>query len=69
MSARYYLISFVIVMVLTTIISWVKQTRTPREFFMIMLGVTLGFAGFVLGLIGLAKLLEFLGVAESGFVF
>lgn len=69
MSIRFYWISFLIVLVLTLIISWVKQTRTRKEFFMIMLWVTLGLTGFALGLFGLAKLLAALGIAQSGFIF
>ncbi len=69
MSLRFYWISFLVVLVLTVLISWVKQTRTSKEFFMIMLKVTLGLAGFAFGLFGLAKLLAALGIAQSGFIF
>ena len=68
MSFRYYLICFVIVLVLTTIISWVKQTRTRKEFFIIMAWVTGGLALAIGSIIGLAKLLVVLGIAESGFI-
>ena len=68
MSFRYYLICFVVVMVLTTIISWVKQTRTRKEFFTIMMWVTGGLALTIGVIIGFAKLLEVLGIAESGFI-
>ena len=68
MSFRYYLICFVIVLVLTTIISWVKQTRTRKEFFTIMAWVA-GSLVLTIGLIaGLAQLLVALGIAESGFI-
>ena len=68
MSFRYYLICFVIVLALTTIISWVKQTRTRKEFFIIMAWVA-GSLVLNIGLIiGLAKLLVALGIAESGFI-
>jgi len=68
MSFRYYLICFVIVLVLTTIISWVKQTRTRKEFFIIMAWVAGGLALTIGLLIGVAKLLTVLGIAESGFI-
>ena len=68
MSWRFYWISFVIVMGLTLIISWVKQTRTRKEFFKILLQVSLGFAGTVLGLYGLSELLVALGISKSGFI-
>lgn len=69
MSARYYWISFIVVLVLTVLISWVKETRTKKEFFLIMVAVAAGLvaAGFLLA--GLGKLLAHLGIAESGFVF
>ncbi len=69
MSVRYYWISFLVVLVLTLIISWVKQTRTRTEFFMIMAKVTLGLVGVGFGLVGLSKLLVVLGISKSGFIF
>jgi len=69
MSLRYYWISFLVVLVLTVLFSWVKQTRTRKEFFMIMLKVTLGLVGVGFGLVGLSKLLVALGISKSGFIF
>lgn len=69
MSIRFYWISFLIVMGLTVLISWVKQTRTRKEFFLIMFKVTLGFIGTVLSLWGLSTLLVALGISKSGFIF
>jgi len=69
MSVRFYWISFLIVMGLTLLISWVKQTRTRKEFLMILLKVTLGFGGTVLTLWGLSVLLVVLGISKSGFIF
>jgi len=69
MSPRYYWISFLVVLVLTLLISWVKQTRTRKEFFMIMLKVTLGLVGVGFSLVGLSKLLVALGISKSGFIF
>ncbi len=68
MSIRFYWISFLIVMGLTLLISWVKQTRTRKEFLMILLKVTLGFVGAVLGLWGFSYLLVALGISKSGFI-
>lgn len=67
-SFRYYVICFVVVLVLTLLICWVRQTRTRPEFFWVM-GMVAG-SMLALGLIlaGLAKLLVWLGVAESGFI-
>lgn len=65
-SIRYYIYSFIIVFTLTVLISWIKQVKTRKEFFRIMLYVTLGFVG-VIGLwVGLMQLLVVLGIAESG---
>lgn len=69
MSVRYYWISFLVVLVLTLLISWVKQTRTRTEFFMIMAKVTLGLVGVGFGLVGLSKLMVALGISKSGFIF
>ena len=69
MSIRFYWISFVIVMGLTILISCVKQTRTPKEFSMILLKVTLGFIGTIFTLWGLSNLLVALGISKSGFIF
>lgn len=69
MSVRYYWISFLVVLVLTVLITWVKQTRTRKEFFMIMLMVTLGLVGVGFGLVGLSKLLVALGISKAGFIF
>ena len=69
MSMRFYWISFVIVMGLTVLISWVKQTRTRKEFLTILLKVTLGFIATVLALWGLSNLLVVLGISKSGFIF
>ncbi len=69
MSIRFYWISFLIVMGLTLLISWVKQTRTRKEFLMILIKVTLGYIGTVHALWGLSYLLVVLGISKSGFIF
>lgn len=69
MSIRFYWISFLIVIGLTVLISWIKQTRTPKEFSMILLKVTLGFIGTIFALWGLSSLLVALGISKSGFIF
>ncbi|MCF8719964.1 hypothetical protein [Nitrospina gracilis] len=69
MSVRYYWISFIVVLVLTVVISWLRQTRTKKEFFTIMAGVAGGLVVIGLLIAGLGKLLEALGIAQSGFLF
>ena len=67
-SPRYYIYSFVIVLVLTVLISWVRQTRTKKEFFKIMGWVVVYFAALILMIAGLSQLLVVLGIAEAGFI-
>ncbi len=68
MLVRYYWISFILVLSLTVAISWVRQTRTRKEFFIIMGAVTAGLVVLGLLIYVLAILLEYLGIAESGFI-
>ena len=67
MSPRYYLITAILVVVLTLIISVWKQKQTKREIFGVMIKVILALAVIVGGVMGFAQLLAFLGVAQSGF--
>ena len=66
-SPRYYIYSFIIVFTLTVVITWVRQTRSKKEFFQTMGWVALGFAGLILAIAGLSQLLVWLGIAEAGF--
>ena len=67
MSPRYYLFTTILVAVLTLMISWWKQKQTRREIFWIMIKVVSALTIIVGGIVGVAQLLEFLGVAQSGF--
>jgi len=68
MSPRYYLVSGIIVFILTIIVSWWKETKTAKEvlfvFFQILLLSTL-LVGVVVSLV---ELLVYLGIAQSGFI-
>ena len=68
MSPRYYLFTTILIAVLTLTISWWKQKQTGREFFWIMIKVVSALTIIVGGIVGVAKLLEFFGVAQSGFL-
>lgn len=68
MAIRYYLICITLVVALTLVISWVRQTRSRKEFLMIMATVALSLVGGFVLLIVLSELLVFLGIAESGFL-
>ena len=68
MSPRYYLFSAIIVVVLTIIVSWWKQKKTAKEVFVVFGQVVILWV-FLLGAIfGLAELLKYLGIAQSGFI-
>ncbi len=67
MSSRYFWISTILIVAVTAGISIVRRTRSRWEVFQIFLWV-LGAMILVMALVlGLAKLLEVLGVAQSGF--
>ena len=67
MSPRYYLFTAILVAVLTLVISWWKQKQTGREIFWVMVKVVSTLAIIVGGILGVAQLLVFFGVAQSGF--
>ena len=66
MSPRYYLISAVIVTVLTVAVSWWKQKKTAKEGFIVFGQVILLWMGLLGAVFGLAELLNYLGVSQSG---
>ena len=68
MSPRYYLFTAMLVAVLTLVISWWKQKQTGREIFWVMVKVISSLTIIVGGIVGVAQLLEFFGVAQSGFL-
>ena len=68
MSPRYYLFTTVLIAFLTLTISWWKQKQTKREIFWIMVKVVSALTIIVGGIVGVAQLLEFFGVAQSGFL-
>ena len=68
MSPRYYIISAILVLTLTAAISVWRQKKTKREIFGVLCQVLLGFAVILGVVVGVAKLMEMLGIAQSGFV-
>jgi len=66
-SPRYYIYCLVFVLVVTVVISGIRQTKTRKEFFIIMAQVTAWLAGAMVVLALLVQLLVALGIAESGF--
>ena len=68
MSLRYYIFTTILILVLTLTISWWKQKQTGREIFWVMVKVVSALTIIVGGIVGVAQLLEFFGVAQSGFL-
>jgi hypothetical protein len=68
MSPRYYIGTAILVAVLTLVISVWKKKQTKREIFGVMVKVISALAVIVAGVLGLAKLLAYIGVAQSGFI-
>ena len=68
MSPRYYLVSTIIVVVLTITVSWWKQKKTAKEILIVFGQVVLLWV-FLLGAVfGVAELLASLGIAQTGFI-
>ncbi len=67
-SPRYYLICIALILGLTMVISWVRQTRSRKDFLQIMLWVTGSLIASFILLMGFSELLVFLGIAQSGFL-
>ena len=68
MLPRYYLISAVVVLVTTAAISIWKQKQTGKKIFLVLCQVVAFFALILGTVMGLAKLLAVLGIAQSGFI-
>ena len=68
MSPRYYLVSAFIVAVLTLAISWWKQKKTAKEVFVVFGQVVILLAVLLGAAFGVAELLAYLGIAQTGFI-
>jgi hypothetical protein len=68
MSLRYYLISGIIVVVLTMIISWREQKNSVKEIFIVFFRVIILMSIFLFLLVGLSELFVYLGIAQDGFI-
>jgi len=68
MSPRYYLVSAIIVAVLTIFFSWWKQKKTAKEILIVFCQVVLLWIFLLAIVFGLAELLKYLGIANSGFI-
>ena len=68
MSPRYYLVSGVIVFVLTIVISWWKEAKSSKEVLVVFCQVVLLLILLIGLVIGFSELLLYLGVSQSGFI-
>ena len=68
MSPRYYLVSGVIVFILTIVISWWKEAKSSKEVLVVFCQVVLLLMLLIGFVIGFSELLVYLGIAQSGFI-
>ena len=68
MSPRYYLVSGVIVFVLTIVISWWKAAKSSKEVLVVFCQVVLLLIVLIGLVIGFSELLLYLGISQSGFI-
>ena len=68
MSPRYYLVSGIIVFILTIVISCWKEAKSSKEVLVVFCQVVLLLMLLIGFVIGFSKLLLYLGVAQSGFI-
>jgi len=68
MSPRYYLVSGVIVFVLTIVISWWKEAKSSKEILIVFCQVVLLLILLIGLVIGFSELLLYLGISQSGFI-
>ena len=68
MSPRYYLISGIIVVVLTMIISWWKEAKSIKEVFVVFCRVVALLLILIFALVGLVELFVYLDIAQDGFI-
>ena len=67
MSPRYYIGTTVLIGVLTFVISFWKKKQTGKEIFWSIIKIVTATGVLVGGVIAIAWLLAYLGVAQSGF--
>ena len=67
MSPRYYIGTAVLIGVLTFVISYWRNKQTGKEIFEVFIKIVAATSVIVGGVIAIAWLLAYLGVAQSGF--
>lgn len=69
MSLRYYLITTVLAIAITLAIGAATQRKSAKQLLVIFLYVVGGLALIAVTAVGVAHLLAYLGIAESGYIF
>jgi len=67
MSPRYYITTTILIGVLTFAISYWQKKQTGREVFAVFIKVVTAIVVMVGGVLAIAWLLAYLGIAQSGF--
>ena len=67
MSPRYYISTTILIGVLTFVISFWKNKQTGKEIFGVFIKIVTATVVLVGGVIAIAWLLAYLGIAQSGF--
>ncbi|MBC8285695.1 MAG: hypothetical protein H8E32_17915 [Nitrospinae bacterium] len=67
MSPRYYIATTILIGVLTFVISFWNKKQTGKEIFVVFMKVVTAMAAIVGGVMAIAWLLAYLGIAQSGF--
>lgn len=67
MSPRYYIGTAVLIGVLTFVISYWRNKQTGKEIFGVFIKIVTAIGVLVGGVIAIAWLLAYLGIAQSGF--
>ena len=68
MSPRYYIATAVLISVLTVTISFWTKKQTGKEIFTVFVKVASAFGAIIGGVLVIAWLLAYLGIARSGFL-
>ena len=68
MSPRYYIVTAVLISVLTLTISFWTKKQTGKEVLWLFVKVAAVFGAIIGGVLALGWLLAFLGIAQSGFI-
>ena len=69
MSLRYYLITTALAIIITLVIGVTPQKKSSKQLLLIFCYVVGGLALVAGAAVGVARLLAYFGIAESGYIF